>query len=222
MLDIENIILNWKQWHEHEAIANIKIQRFERGSPWLSFDSETGFLDIHLTDPDESNYEIRFTLNKKGKVKSITCPWSGEDYIAEDKSYDKLAIDKVLRVIKDYKIRKGMDVLELIPFCRRLKALRKSKGWSQEALANQAIMTKAAISAYEKNKRQPKLRALFRLAYTLNTSMDYLAGLSNSRHRVLHDFEWTGIKEAFKKLGEKDRDLILEQLRELNENKEGE
>lgn len=56
----------------------------------------------------------------------------------------------------------------------QLKALRVKKGMTQEQLAQKLNTTKAAISRYEKNQRQPKLELITEMAMILDASPDDL------------------------------------------------
>ena len=58
----------------------------------------------------------------------------------------------------------------------RLKEARKSKGLSQEALGKLLGLSKAAISLYESEKRNPTLESIVELMYILGVSADYLLG----------------------------------------------
>lgn len=59
----------------------------------------------------------------------------------------------------------------------RLQALRKAKGWSQEALGRKVNKAKSVISGYESNLRTPPLDVLTSLAALYGVSLDYLAGI---------------------------------------------
>lgn len=56
----------------------------------------------------------------------------------------------------------------------QLKSLRVKKGLTQEQLAQKLNTTKAAISRYEKDQRQPKLELLTEMAMLLDASPDDL------------------------------------------------
>ena len=65
----------------------------------------------------------------------------------------------------------------------RLKALRKEKGISQTALGNVIGITKASVSDLEHGRQSTTLENLYILAQYLDTTSDYLLGLSNGRER---------------------------------------
>lgn len=59
----------------------------------------------------------------------------------------------------------------------QLKSLRIKKGMTQEQLAKKLGTTKAAISRYERNHRQPRLEQLSEIAQVLEANPDELSGL---------------------------------------------
>lgn len=61
----------------------------------------------------------------------------------------------------------------------KLKTLRKSLGYSQNALAKQLNLSPAIISAYERGDRTPSIEILLSLSYIYHCSTDYLLGKSN-------------------------------------------
>ena len=69
----------------------------------------------------------------------------------------------------------------------RLRALRKAKGWSQEALGKKLNKTKSVISGYEANLRTPPLDVMTSLAALYGVSLDYLAGLEKREMLPLPD-----------------------------------
>lgn len=61
-------------------------------------------------------------------------------------------------------------------FKRRLAALRKDKGWDQEALGHKSGLGRDAIARWEAGYNLPNLENAFVLAETLGCSMDVLLG----------------------------------------------
>jgi transcriptional regulator with XRE-family HTH domain len=57
---------------------------------------------------------------------------------------------------------------------RRIRALRVSKGWSQERLADEAGMHRTYMWGIEQGVRNPSLRHLTRLADALSVSLPAL------------------------------------------------
>lgn len=58
----------------------------------------------------------------------------------------------------------------------RLKEARKAKGITQDELGEILGLSKAAISLYESEKRNPKLETIIEMMYVLGVSADYLLG----------------------------------------------
>ena len=56
----------------------------------------------------------------------------------------------------------------------QLKALRKTRGWTQTDLADKAGIKRTALGAYEEGRAEPRLGVLVRLAHTLDVSLDTL------------------------------------------------
>ena len=61
----------------------------------------------------------------------------------------------------------------------RIKELRKIKRVSQSDVANALHITRAAISLYEREKREPKLETWQKLASFFHVSVPYLQGFIN-------------------------------------------
>lgn len=63
-------------------------------------------------------------------------------------------------------------------FGANLRAARTGAGLSQEALAYEAVVDRAAISVYERGRREPNLRTILKLARALGLSpVTLLAGV---------------------------------------------
>ncbi|HIW74783.1 MAG TPA: helix-turn-helix domain-containing protein [Firmicutes bacterium] len=62
----------------------------------------------------------------------------------------------------------------------RLGELRKSRGFTQNQVAEWLEVTAAAVSSYERDANQPSLVVLKRLAGLYHVSADYLLGLEES------------------------------------------
>ncbi|WP_051531110.1 helix-turn-helix domain-containing protein [Clostridiisalibacter paucivorans] len=73
-------------------------------------------------------------------------------------------------------------------FSHRLKQLREYLGLTQDELAKQLNLTQSTISYYESGRKMPTLQNAIIIAKLLNTSLDYLVGISN-----FQDYKW--IKE---------------------------
>lgn len=65
-------------------------------------------------------------------------------------------------------------------FGSRLKALRKSAGITQAQLANKLQLASGTISAYEQGLKYPSIEVLIKICDILNTSSDYLLGITSN------------------------------------------
>lgn len=57
---------------------------------------------------------------------------------------------------------------------RKIRALRRAKGWSQQLLADHAELERAHLSRLEEGKREPGLRVLDRIARALDVELEDL------------------------------------------------
>ncbi len=64
-------------------------------------------------------------------------------------------------------------------FAQRLAQVRKSKGISQEELAEQLGTKGPAIGRYERGAAKPTIEVAAKIARFLGVSLDYLTGLSD-------------------------------------------
>lgn len=64
----------------------------------------------------------------------------------------------------------------------RIRELRKSKGWTQGVLAQKLGINACTMSMYEINARQPSLKVFKQMCVLLETTSDYLLGLSSSKN----------------------------------------
>ncbi|MFC6180979.1 helix-turn-helix domain-containing protein [Lactiplantibacillus daowaiensis] len=64
-------------------------------------------------------------------------------------------------------------------FGERLKSVRKSKRLTQLALAQRLAISKGTVSAYEQGLSYPSLSTLVEICSILDTSADYLLGISD-------------------------------------------
>lgn len=62
----------------------------------------------------------------------------------------------------------------------RVRSLREHKQWSQEDLAGASDLQRPHISLIENNERTPGAESLTKLANALQTSTDYLLGLTDN------------------------------------------
>ncbi|KOP66676.1 XRE family transcriptional regulator [Bacillus sp. FJAT-18019] len=58
----------------------------------------------------------------------------------------------------------------------RIAKLREQKGWTQEELSELIGISRASLSHYEKNRREPNLETLTKLADVFQTTIDQIIG----------------------------------------------
>lgn len=63
----------------------------------------------------------------------------------------------------------------------RIKDLREDHDMTQQELAKILEISDVTLQSYEYGKSEPKLSTLITLAKYYNTSIDYIAGLTNER-----------------------------------------
>lgn len=67
----------------------------------------------------------------------------------------------------------------------RIATLRDKQGWTQEDLAQRLGISRAALSHYEKNRREPDYATLTKIADVFKVSIDYLVGRIDNPQGVL-------------------------------------
>lgn len=67
----------------------------------------------------------------------------------------------------------------------RLAFLRDQRGLTQEELATSLGISRAALSHYEKNRREPDTETLGKVADLFQVSIDYLVGRTNHAQTTL-------------------------------------
>lgn len=65
--------------------------------------------------------------------------------------------------------------------------LREDRGWTQEQTAGLLGISRAALSHYEKNRREPDSETLSKFADLFNVSLDYLVGRTIVPHATLDE-----------------------------------
>lgn len=64
---------------------------------------------------------------------------------------------------------------------RRLKQLRKEKGYTQNQVAIYCDITEKTYQNYELMTREPKIQILIRIADLFDTTIDYLVGRTDRK-----------------------------------------
>ncbi|WJH35580.1 helix-turn-helix transcriptional regulator [Paenibacillus aurantius] len=67
----------------------------------------------------------------------------------------------------------------------RIAQLRSARGLTQGELAEKVGVTRASLSHYENNRREPDWDTLLKLADFFSVSADYLMNRTNEPHRTL-------------------------------------
>lgn len=83
-----------------------------------------------------------------------------------------------------------MGDIELQIFSERLKELRISLGLTQAQFVEELGITASALSAYEKNLKNPSISVAKRIAEKYSVSIDWLCGLSDNK-TLSDDMIWT-------------------------------
>lgn len=84
-----------------------------------------------------------------------------------------------------------MGDIELEIFSERLKELRLSLNLTQAQFVEGLGITASALSAYEKNLKNPSISVAKRIAEKYNVSIDWLCGLSDKKESGLHPKTYT-------------------------------
>lgn len=70
----------------------------------------------------------------------------------------------------------------------RIALLREKRGLTQEELSNKIGISRAALSHYETNRREPDYETINKIANYFNVTVDYLLGRTDQPQTVLdHD-----------------------------------
>ncbi|MCD3194207.1 helix-turn-helix transcriptional regulator [Clostridium botulinum C] len=91
-------------------------------------------------------------------------------------------------------------------FGERLKQLRTDKNLTLDELKDYLNTTKASLSRYENNKREPKIDFANKVASFFNVSLDYILGATDEKHS-----DQTNIKNK----EELSKELALKLINEL-------
>lgn len=89
-----------------------------------------------------------------------------------------------------------------------LKKLRAEYGLSQKALAQAIGITQQSVNSFENHDASPSYLTLLKLADFFDTSIDYLVGRSDIRHRLEYSSELELTKQE---------ESIIRQYRTLSE-----
>lgn len=108
---------------------------------------------------------------------------------------------------------------------KNLRKLREEKKVTQKQLADVIGVSQQSINKYENHNIEPDLQTLMHLADYFNTSVDYLIGYSDLRHRIeavtpydLNEQE-AEIIELYRKLSPEQKQSIFTTIRLFAQNK---
>ncbi len=67
---------------------------------------------------------------------------------------------------------------------KNLRKLREDKGISQQKLADELGLSQQSINKYENHSIEPEIETMKELAVYFETSIDYLVGHTDIRHKI--------------------------------------
>lgn len=86
-----------------------------------------------------------------------------------------------------------MKEASLETFTKRLNEMIKEKGISQRELADRAHVTEVSMSRYVNGARPPRIDAMGRMEQALDTTMDYLCGISDEKEKRESHGHWNKV-----------------------------
>ncbi|MCP4043261.1 MAG: helix-turn-helix transcriptional regulator [Gammaproteobacteria bacterium] len=101
---------------------------------------------------------------------------------------------------------------QLAHFGKRLAALRKAAGYTQQQLADEIGATRRQIAYYEAESQHPPANLLVDLARALNTSTDELLGLKAAKKIRPPDNRLQRRMQQIEKMGAKEKRQIIQLL----------
>lgn len=69
----------------------------------------------------------------------------------------------------------------------RMKELREKRGLSQKEAAHRLGISRATVSAYERNSKSPSIEVLEQMAILYHSSVDYILGLEHRTSLYIDD-----------------------------------
>ncbi len=97
---------------------------------------------------------------------------------------------------------------------KRIRSTRERKAIIQKALAKMVGVSPSAINQFEKGEKKPSSELLANIAHALGVSTDYLLGASKKEDIFLTEDIAAAFRD-FKGLSNKDREIILENIKVL-------
>lgn len=115
-----------------------------------------------------------------------------------------LVTEPLIALMQDDNIRKALG--------RRIKQLRKDKGWAQKELANQIKTSYAQLNKYEAGQNTPPLDRLMGLAEALNTSVDYLITGQAADNLPIHNTRLIQRLQVIESFGADEKETVIKLL----------
>lgn len=106
--------------------------------------------------------------------------------------------------MQDDNIRKALG--------KRVKQLRKDKGWTQKELANQIGSSYAQLNKYEAGQNTPPLDRLLLLAETLDTTVDFLISGNLSENMPIYNTRLIQRMQIIETFEPEERETVLKLL----------
>lgn len=104
-------------------------------------------------------------------------------------------------VMQNVSIRKALG--------KRIKQLRKDKGWIQKELAGQIGTSHAQLNKYESGQNTPPLDRLMMLADVLSTSVDYLLGGHHKDELPVYNNRLIQRFQTIESFGSDEREIVI-------------
>ena len=98
---------------------------------------------------------------------------------------------------------------------KNLKKLREEKGVTQKQLADVISVSQQSINKYENHNIEPDIESMVRIADFFNTSVDYLIGHSDVRHKIEHvraydlNIEEAQLINGYRELSDRQKQTVL-------------
>jgi len=140
--------------------------------------------------------------------------YGGKNYMNQAKTNVNMDDKKDLLKIEDDE--------KVIIIGQRVKELREAKGWSTAKLAELINKSKATVVHYENSNRYPQMKYAKKIAQVLDTSIDYITGMTDHPTPPLTAKEAQGLAKLIEKydfhadgtiLTDSDLDIVIEKLR---------
>ena len=102
-----------------------------------------------------------------------------------------------------------------------IKELRKELGISQQKLGDEISVSQQSINKYENHDIEPDISTLIKIANYFDTSVDYIVGNSDIRHKIEEASEYAlntpekSLVDRYRRLPTSGRKIINDMMDEL-------